>query len=41
MKSSNGAVLKKAIGKNINAFFQVEETPPRTISEKVKITPFE
>jgi alpha-L-fucosidase 2 len=41
MKSSNGAVLKKATGKNINAFFQVEETPPPIISEKVKITPLE
>lgn len=41
MKLSTGAGLKKANGKNINPFYQIEETPAPIISEKATITPLE
>lgn len=39
IKVTAGTPLKKATGKNSNAFFQVEETPAAIISEKATITP--
>ncbi|MEO6550479.1 MAG: glycoside hydrolase family 95 protein [Ferruginibacter sp.] len=41
MQLGTGAVLKKAIGKNSNSFYQVEETPAPIISEKANIAPLE
>lgn len=39
MKLSTGAGLKKATGKNTNAFYDVEETPAPIVSEKATIAP--
>jgi alpha-L-fucosidase 2 len=41
MKLSTGGAVKKATGKNSNAFYQVEETPAPIISDKATITPLQ
>jgi alpha-L-fucosidase 2 len=38
MKLSNGAALKKAVGENTNAFYQLEKMPDPVVSDKAKIT---
>lgn len=37
MKLNTGAALKKAAGKNVNPFYEVEQTPAPVISEKATI----
>jgi len=37
MKFSEGGLLKTAVGKNVNSFYQVEETLPPIISPKAVI----
>ncbi|HEV8272372.1 MAG TPA: hypothetical protein VGQ04_13775 [Chitinophagaceae bacterium] len=37
MKFSEGGLLKTAVGKNVNSFYQVEETPASIISAKAVI----
>ncbi len=41
IKLSTGVVLKKATGKNTNAFYYVEETPKPIISDKANIAPLQ
>ncbi|MEA5260128.1 glycoside hydrolase family 95 protein [Arcicella aquatica] len=41
LKSSTGATLSKALGKNPNPFYQLEEIPSPIISEKSTIKPLE
>jgi alpha-L-fucosidase 2 len=35
----NGSILKKAVGNNLNSFYQTEETPAPLVSSKAGITP--
>jgi alpha-L-fucosidase 2 len=37
MKPGTGALLKEATGKNVNPFYQVEETPAPVVSEKATV----
>jgi len=39
MRTRGGGVLKRAVGENLNPFYQVEKTPASVISDKAVITP--